>query len=213
VSDASAKALLEIADRLRAIAKTGLHFTEGVYDRERYEQALALAARLATIGSDLAPARIESLFRDSDSGYVTPKLDVRMAVFRDDRVLLIRERHDGRWSLPGGYVDVGDSPAEAAVRETWEEATLRVRTSRLVGIFDRRFRPEAPPHLFHIHKVVFTGEPLDPHAEPSAGEEAFDAGFHPIDRLPELSLGRTLPFHIHEALRVARDPAALPYFD
>jgi ADP-ribose pyrophosphatase YjhB (NUDIX family) len=209
----AARGLLEIADQLRAIAQTGLHYAEGGYDRERYERVLELAVKLAATASDADPARIAHLFQHLESGYITPKLDVRMAVFRENQVLLVRERADGRWSLPGGYIDVGDSPAEAAVRETWEEAIVEVRASRLVGIFDRRFRPESPPHLFHIHKVIFTGNLVDPNAEPRAGEEVFDAAFHPLDRLPDLSLGRTLPFHIEQARRVARDPNALPYFD
>ncbi len=209
----TARALLEIADQLRALATTGLHFTESPFDRTRYDQILALAARVAAAATGSDESELETIFRDADTGYVTPKLDVRMAVFRRDRVLLVRERMDGRWSLPGGYVDVGDSPADAAVRETWEEAGVQVRATRLVGIFDRRFRPETPPHLFHIHKVVFIGELLDPNANPGPGEETLEATFHPLDALPELSLGRTLAFHVEEAVRVARDPHALPYFD
>jgi 8-oxo-dGTP pyrophosphatase MutT (NUDIX family) len=210
---ATARDLIEIADELRALARAGLHFSQGHYDRERYEKTLALAVRLATLAARTDPREIERLFCESDHGYITPKLDVRMAVFRGDQVLLVRERQDGRWSLPGGYVDVGDSPVESAVRETWEEAGVHVRASRLVGIFDRRVRPESPPHLFHIHKVVFTGELTDPEAEPRAGEEVLEACFQPAEHPPELSLGRTLPFHLQEALRVARDPNALPYFE
>ncbi len=209
----TARALIEIADELRALAKTGLHFSEGLYERERYEKLLSLAVRLAALAAETDPREIERVFCESDSGYITPKLDVRMAVFRGDRVLLVRERQDGRWSLPGGYIDVGNSPVEAAVRETWEEAGVHVRASRLVGIFDRRVRPEAPPHLFHIHKVVFVGELVDPKAEPRAGEEVFETSFHPVEEPPELSLGRTLPLHLREALRVSRDPGALPYFE
>jgi ADP-ribose pyrophosphatase YjhB (NUDIX family) len=136
-----------------------------------------------------------------------------MAVFRGEGVLLVQERADERWSLPGGFVDVGDSPAEAAVRETAEEAGVEVRAERLVGIFDRRLRPEAPPALFHIHKVLFTGRLVDPDATARAGHEVLDARFWPLEALPELSLGRTLPFHIEAALRAARDPALPALFD
>jgi ADP-ribose pyrophosphatase YjhB (NUDIX family) len=205
--------LLEIADRIRALATTGLHYTEGPFDRERYQALLELAARLAAHGSGEDAPALERVFRASDDGYVTPKLDVRLALFRGDEVLLVRERMDGRWALPGGYVDVGDSPTEAAVREAVEEAGVVARVERLAGVFDTRLQPDCPPHLFHIHKLVFVGRLLDPDAAPRAGSEATDAAWFDVARLPELSLGRTLPLHVREALRVHRDPGALPYLD
>ena len=145
---------------------------------------------------------------------MTPKLDVRLALFRADEVLLVRERVDGRWALPGGFVDVGDSPSEAAVREAVEEAGVVARVERLAGVFDTRLQPDCPPHLFHIHKLVFVGRLRGPGSARRAR-----AARRPTPRssrwrgCPELSLGRTLPLHVREALRVARDPAALPYFD
>ena len=87
------------------------------------------------------------------------------------------------------------------------------RVRRLAGVFDVRLQPEAPAHLFHIHKLLFTGELADPAATPVPGNETTDAAFHDLDALPELSLGRTLRLHIHEAHRVHLDPEALPYFD
>ena len=205
--------LLELADEIRALATTGLHFTEGVFDRERYEKLLSLAARLASLGTVTDVERLELTFRSADEGYVTPKIDVRLALFRDDELLLVRERVDGRWSMPGGFVDVGDTPSDAAVRETAEEAGVVARVHRLAGVFDTRLQPDCPPHLFHIHKLVFTGLRVDPDAALRAGSEATDARYWPLAALPELSLGRTLPLHVREALRVARDPTALPYID
>ena len=205
--------LLEIADEIRALATTGLHYTEGPFDRERYEKLLTLAARLASQGAVADAERLEVVFRSADQGYVTPKLDVRLALFRNDQLLLVREQMDGRWAMPGGFVDVGDSPSEAALREVAEEAGVVARVQRLAGVFDTRLQPDCPPHLFHIHKLVFTGVLVDPDAAPRAGSEATDARYWPLAALPELSLGRTLPLHVREALRVARDPNALPYFD
>jgi ADP-ribose pyrophosphatase YjhB (NUDIX family) len=204
--------VIEIADELRALATTGLHFTEGEHDRERYDRLLLLAAELAALGGAGEPQRLIERFRE-DRGYVTPKLDVRLALFRGDRVLLVRERADGCWALPGGFVDVGDSPTEAAARETREEAGLVVRVRRLAGIFDNRLHPDCPTHLFHIHKLVFVGDAVDAQAAPRAGSEASDAGFHALDALPELSLGRTLPVHLQHARRVALDPQALPHLE
>jgi ADP-ribose pyrophosphatase YjhB (NUDIX family) len=204
--------LLEIADALRAIAANGLHFTTDDFDRERYQKAADLALRLAALAAGREPGAIATLY-GADDGYVTPKLDVRMALFRDDRVLLVRERSDGRWALPGGWMDVGDTPSDAAVRETLEEAGVRARTRRLVGVFDRRADPAAPPSLFHIIKLVFLGELRDADAEPRSGSETTDAAFHAVAALPDLSLGRTLPSHIEHALRIHRDPTLPPHFD
>jgi ADP-ribose pyrophosphatase YjhB (NUDIX family) len=204
--------LLEIADELRGIATTGLHYAEVVFDRERYTRLLTLAARLASFGAEHDAGELERLYFDADVGYATPKVDVRMAVFRGDGVLLVRERSDGRWALPGGYADIGDTPSDAAVRETAEEAGVEVRATRLVGVYDLRLRPEVAPHPFHIFKLLFAGDLTDAAAQPEAGSEATDARFWPLDALPELSLGRTLPVHIEHAHDVALGRSA-PHFD
>jgi ADP-ribose pyrophosphatase YjhB (NUDIX family) len=207
------RSLLELADQVRAIATTGLHFTRGQFDRERYDRLLAIAARIGALASADAPDALERLYRDADVGYVTPKLDVRLALFREERVLLVRESSDGKWALPGGYIDVGDTPAEAAAREAAEEAGVEARVVRLAGIYDRRLVPDAPPHLFHILTLVFAGELRDPRAEPRAGSEATEATFWPLAELPELSRGRTQPRYIEAALRILRDPTLHPHFD
>ncbi len=211
--------LLELADELRAIAATGLHFTEGHFDRERYQKLFETAVRLAALAEDAddpkTESRIRKIYLSSDEGYVTPKLDARMAIFQRDHVLLVQERADSCWSLPGGYVDIGDSPSGAAERETSEEAGIEVRAVRMAGIFDYRLQPEAPPVLFHIHKLIFIGEPLDPEADPNpcAGPEVLDARFFPVDALPELSPGRTLPIHVRSAWERVRNPGLATHFD
>jgi ADP-ribose pyrophosphatase YjhB (NUDIX family) len=211
------RTLLEIADELRAIATTGLHYTAGRdearFDHERYERLLELAVRLAATAGERPPEEIRQVFVAADHGYVTPKLDARMAVFRGTEVLLVRERHDGLWALPGGYVDVGDSPAEAAERETLEEAGVEVRAARLAGIFDYRLQPAAPPMLFHIHKLVFVGECTGGEATPRPGPDVLDARFFPLDTLPALSEGRTLALHIRTARERALDPSKPAHFD
>ncbi len=206
--------LLEIADGVRALAGTGLHYAENEFDRERYDQLMRLAAEAAALADGEADAGpVERAFRAADHGYVTPKVDVRMAVFRDDRILLVRERADGRWALPGGWADVGDTPSEAAARETAEEAGLEARASALAGVFDYRLQPLAPPAPFHIYKLVFLGELVDARAEPQAGHEVLEAAFHALDALPEFSSGRTLRVHIDAARRISRDAHARPHFD
>jgi ADP-ribose pyrophosphatase YjhB (NUDIX family) len=211
------RTLLEIADELRAIATTGLHYTEGRdegrFDHERYERLMELAVRLASTADQTPAGEVRQAFDLADGGYVTPKLDARMALFRGSDVLLVRERQDGLWALPGGYVDVGDSPAEAAERETFEEAGLEVRAACLAGIFDYRLQPAAPPAFFHIHKLVFVGRELAAAADPRPGPDVLDARFFPFDALPELSEGRTLALHIRSARERALDPTKPAHFD
>ena len=209
----SARNLLEIADELRAIAASGLHFTEGEFDRERYARLQSLAARLANLSGAGAFEPLEELFRTGDRGYVTPKIDTRLAVFRGERVLLVRERSDGRWSLPGGFVDVGDSPSSSAVREMSEEAGVAARVTGLAGVFDNRLNPLAPAQLFQVFKLVFTGELIDPSQAPSTSAETDAVEYHSLETLPELSPGRTLETHIRYAYAFSRGEQTSTHYD
>lgn len=128
-------------------------------------------------------------------------------------MLLVRERSDGRWSLPGGYADIGDSPAEAARRETAEEAGVDARVTGLAGVYDARLQPDAPAHLFHIYKLVFIGELSAPDSAPRPGHETTAAAFHRLDALPDLSRGRTHSSHIAHAWHRSQRPDTPPHFD
>lgn len=112
---------LEWAKKLQAIAQNGLTYTENPFDVERYKSLQAIAAEMMATYSQTEPSYILDLFA-REVGYATPKVDVRGAVFRGDTLLFVREREDGCWTLPGGWADIGDSPAEVAVREVYEES-------------------------------------------------------------------------------------------
>jgi ADP-ribose pyrophosphatase YjhB (NUDIX family) len=177
------------ARRLSAIAQTGLHHTTGAFDRERYQELLSIAqAQLADL-ADMNTEEVAQLFA-REEGYANPKIDVRCAVFDDaGQILLVREASDGRWSLPGGWADIGASPAENAMREVREESGYTVTIERLLAIWDMP-KHEHPPSLFHIWKLVFLGK-ISASGEIS-GVETDAAGFFSIDALPPLSLGRIL---------------------
>ncbi|HEY3997902.1 MAG TPA: NUDIX hydrolase [Candidatus Xenobia bacterium] len=196
-----------VAQRLQAMAQTGLTFTTDPYDRNRYEELRRLAAELLSNGCD--PAPVEAAFA-AQEGYATPKVDVRGAVFREGRLLLVQERADGGWTLPGGWADVGLTPSENVEKEIWEEAGLKTRARRLLGVWDRD-RHGAPPHTFHIYKMFFECE-AEP-GEPRASDETTDVGFFTLDNLPPLSIGRTLTKHIEWLFRVVQDPTAACYYD
>lgn len=191
---------LRWARRIQALAQSGLTFTRDVYDRERYEALRALAAEMMAARSAGDPAVIEALFA-GQSGYATPKVDVRGAVFDDrGRILLVRELADqGRWTLPGGWADVNQSAADCVAREVLEEAGLRVRARKLAAVYDRARHPHQPPFPFHIYKMFFLCDPEDdPRTARSDRVETGAVAFFARHEVPmdELSQGRVLPFQI-----------------
>ena len=149
-------AWLEWARRLNALAQTGLTFAESPYDIERYTAIRTIAAEMIAHGSGENFNRVLDLFA-CDAGYATPKVDVRGVVFQDGKILLVQERSDGLWTLPGGWADVGDTPADAVVREIQEESGYEVRPTKLLALLDRN-RQNHPPHVNHIYKVFIRCE-------------------------------------------------------
>lgn len=178
--------LLDWVQRLAAIAQSGLTFSPGVYDRLRYEEIRRLAAEMASYDHGDVEA-VDALFA-SDTGYATPKLICRGAVFDESgRILLVRETADGLWTPPGGWIDVGESPASAVAREVREESGYEVRVTKLAALFDKH-RHDHPPAPHHAYLVYFLCEPLG--QEPAASVEVSEAGWFAEDRLPPLSPGR-----------------------
>jgi ADP-ribose pyrophosphatase YjhB (NUDIX family) len=202
--------LWEIARKLQATAQTGLEYNQNEYDRERYELISKIAAELMSLHCDAPIERFQELFRQQ-SGYATPKVDVRAAVFRDGKILLVREAMDGLWTMPGGWADVNDSPREAAEREVWEESGFRVRVKKLAAVYDRAKHPHLPPLPFHVYKMVFVCEIVSGEATPS--RETPEVGFFALDALPPLSTSRILEFQIRRALEHSQNEALATNFD
>ena len=197
---------------LQAIAQTGLEFTRDPYDRERFEQLRGIASRMMAAGSGVAAARIEALFAD-ETGYATPKVEVRGAAFdAAGRLLLVREVADGgRWTLPGGWADVNLTPAENVVKEMREESGFEVRVSKLAAVWDRT-RQGHPPRVFSCCKLVFLCEITGGAAATSL--ETSEVGWFAEDSLPEdLSLGRVLPAQLRRMFAHAREPGLPTDFD
>ena len=152
----NASSRLEWAQRLQALAQTGLTYAQDPYDIERYGALRRIAAEMAA-APDSAEAEIVALESDfaRDSGYATPKVDVRGVVFdTEGKILLVRERSDGKWTLPGGWADVGVSPSENVEREIFEEAGFHTRATKLLAVYDRS-RHGHPPMLHHVYKLFF----------------------------------------------------------
>ncbi|MBV8308170.1 MAG: NUDIX hydrolase [Gammaproteobacteria bacterium] len=201
--------LLEWARQVQAIAQNGLAFTHDPYDRERYTQLTELVALL--LARELAiPAESARALWAGERGYATPKVDVRGGVFVDGRVLLVRERTDGRWTLPGGWADVNDAPSEAVAREICEESGYRARPVKLAALIDKNRHPH-PAGVHHIYKLFFVCELTGGAAATSAETDAVE--FFPVQQLPPLSTGRVLPQQIERLYQHSLDPTLPTDFD
>ena len=201
--------LLEWARKVQAIAQTGLAFTRDPFDRERYTQLVELVADLLSRELEIPLGAARELWA-GEHGYATPKVDVRGGVFRDDRVLLVRERADGRWTLPGGWVDVNDAPSEAVAREILEESGYRARAVKLAALIDKNRHPH-PPGVHHIYKLFFVCELTG--GSPAASSETDAVEFFPLQALPPLSTGRVLASQIERLYQHRLQPGLPTDFD
>jgi len=202
---------LHAAKRLHALAETGKQFTQDEFDLERYREiadiAVELLASLATTPINI----IVGLVNDGAVGYATPKVDVRGAVFHNNKILLVREQCDGLWALPGGYADVGLSPSENIEKEILEEAGLKVKAKKIFSI-RHKAKGEYDPDILDYYKLFFLCEPIeDFNIKP--GFEVSDADYFGLDHLPPLSTGRVVKFNLMEALAHDSGEVTLTSFD
>ena len=194
--------------QIAALAKTGLYFVRDPYDKDRYEKLVELSAKLLANYSDNSTETIESLLM-GDDGYITPKIDVRGAVFCDDKILLVKEASDGLWTLPGGWADVGDSPSQAIEREIWEESGYTAKAIKLMAVEDRKLRH--PHFIFDVYKFAFLCELTGGEAKTSLETTAVD--WFAEDALPPLSVGRVTESQIKRWFTHYRQPDLPTTFD
>lgn len=199
------------AKRLQAIASTGLHFAQHEYDSERYTEVAQIAQQMLVELGQIPLSRIKDLVPDFADGYATPKIDVRGAVFSGDRILLVRERTDRLWTLPGGYADVGLSAAENVEKEIREEANLEVKARQIYSVRHKAKHAYAPDTR-DFYKMFFLCEQMDD-AQPTAGAETMGADYFALAALPELSQGRVIHEDIVAAFTHRDDPRRFTAFD
>lgn len=191
---------------LHSIAQAGLTYTRDPYDRERFGRLRDLTAELLAARTGQDAVEVTEILR-AEQGYLTPKVDVRAVVLNAaGEVLLTREREDGRWSLPGGWADPGESPRMIAVREVREETGREVRAVRLLAALDKAQHPH-PPDLWAVYKLFLLCELTGPETAHTENIETLESAFFAPDALPPLSLGRNLPEQVRRAVELARDPA------
>jgi ADP-ribose pyrophosphatase YjhB (NUDIX family) len=201
--------LLTLGRRLLALSQTGLHFTRDEFDRERYEEVERIAAQLLALENPASPEQLLAAWQ-VEGGYATPKMDVRGGAFRDGKILLVRERSDGKWTMPGGWADVNDTPASAVTKEIEQESGFIARISKVVALQDRD-KHNTPTMLYHCWKVLFLCEIVGGSARTSVETDGVD--FFALDALPELSTGRSTAAQIELMFRHANDPSLATEFD
>jgi len=206
---------LEWAREIQSLAQTGYHYAENHFQQERCQRLSEIAAEIIAETNSGPENRtseyqhLESVFK-SQIGYATPRVDVRAAVFKDGKLLMVRERQDGGWTMPGGWADVGNLPSAAAEREVWEEAGFVVKARKVIGVYDAN--RVGPLELFHAYKIVFLCELIGGEAAASLETSAVD--FFSIEEIPEtLSGERTRQRHIGDAFRALADPGCPTVFD
>ncbi|WP_312190937.1 NUDIX hydrolase [Leclercia sp.] len=183
--------------KLNAIAQTGLTFSKDVFDTERYESLRHIATELMASRFDIDH---ETLHHVTESGYATPKTDVRAFILRDGKLLMVREAEDGLWSLPGGWADVGDTPSTAVCREVAEETGLQVKATKLLGVWDRNLHGH-PPLPWHVYKLIFLCEETG--GSLAINHETTSLGFFDINELPPLSLTRIVAEELEVSMAIA----------
>ncbi len=202
---------LEWARLLQAISQTGLHYAHSEYDKERYEQVRKIATEILTEYTSLSENEILQLHA-SDFGYATPKVDVRGVVFKDSKILLVKEMvDDGKWTLPGGWADVNESPSQAVTREIFEESGFETRVVKLFAVYDREKQGHTPPLPYHVYKLFFHCEIVG--GEPRGNHETGGVEFFGEDEIPELSDARTKKSQLIKFFEYYRRPDLPTDFD
>ena len=199
---------LVLAREIYTLSQAGLTYSGNEYDIQRYKRLQEISAEMLASQSELSRDAILQSF-SMQSGYATPKIDVRGAVIRDGKILLVREKADGRWAMPGGWGDIGDAPAAMVAREVWEESGFRVSVDKLLGVYDaNRLQPL---EFYHVYKLIFMCAITSGEATPSI--ETLDVDFFELDKLPPLSETRTNKRILDEVFAHAAQPGRATYFE
>lgn len=199
---------LTTAMEMQFIAQAGLAYTKDRFDHERFTRLSEMAAEIMAEYTDLPKEKVQNLFC-GETGYQTPKIDTRSVIFKDDKILLVKEI-DGRWSMPGGWVDVNQSICDNVIKEAREEAGLNVVPTRLVAIHDRN-RHNTPLYAYGIAKIFMLCEVVDGHFSPNI--ETSESAYFSLDNLPNLSVGKNTKEQIHLCFAAYKDKNWVPVID
>ena len=196
------------AQEIFSLSQSGLTYSGNQYDIERYKRLQEITAEIIASQSEVSKKTVLESF-SMQAGYITPKIDVRGAVIRENKILLIQERADEKWAMPGGWADLGNAPASVAEREVWEESGFRVKAEKVVAVIDAN-RIE-PMEFYHAYKIIFLCKLLE--GEPRTSYETLALDFFDPKYLPPLSSYRTNEAMIQEVLAHVKDPDRPTAFD
>jgi len=196
------------AREIFSLSQAGLTYSQNEFDIERYKRLQEITAEMLDSQSELSRAAVLESF-SMQAGYATPKIDVRGAVVHEGKILLIQERMDGRWAMPGGWADLGNAPASVAEREVWEESGYHVKAEKVVAVIDAN-RIE-PMEFYHAFKIIFLCTLIG--GEPQVSHETMAVDFFDLNDLPPLSLYRTDESMLREVFAHIQDPNRRTAFD
>ena len=200
---------LNTAQHIQSIAQAGLTYCENDYDRERYQELLQISAHILADYTDTSFEKITDLF-EREKGYLTPKVDIRGVIFQEDKLLMVQEKSDGCWTVPGGWADVGYSPSEIAVKEVQEEAGIDVVPERLLAVLDKKCHAH-PPTPYYTYKIFILCRYVSGTVAP--GAETQGAGFFALSELPSLSEERLTKSQAELLFNLYLHPENAPVFD
>ncbi|MBI2418002.1 MAG: NUDIX hydrolase N-terminal domain-containing protein [Ignavibacteriales bacterium] len=201
--------LHNLAQQTFTLAQAGITYSRNEYDLERYEELKQIAQKLFSIANEEPIGLVEKILFP-EHGYVTPKVDVRGIIIRGNKILLVKEKSDGKWCPPGGWADWGYTPAQVVEKEVREEAGMIVKAAKLLAVFDKCKHPH-PRDIFYIYKMFFQCEILSDTM--TSGTETLDVAFFALDELPELSLGRITREQIVTMFDFHNNPDKAAVFD
>lgn len=200
---------LEWAKQLQSIAQAGLTYSKDIYDLERFELIRKISIDILSQHTDVDQEMIKHLFAN-ETGYATPKVDIRGVVFKDHKILMVKENTDGGWSLPGGWGDIGLSPSEVVVKEVKEESGFDVKAVKLIAILDKKYHPH-PPSPYHVYKIFILCEIIGGQAKKGIETSAVD--FFAENELPQISNERITESQIQLAFKHLYHPQETVTFD
>lgn len=199
---------MDWAREIFSLSQAGLAYSKNEFDLARYKRLQEITAEMLESQSDLPKQSVLESF-SMQAGYATPKIDVRGAVVREGKILLIQERTDGKWAMPGGWADLGDAPASVAEREVWEESGYRVKAEKVVAVLDaNRIQPM---EFYHAFKIIFLCRLMG--GEPRTSNETSAVDFFDANELPPLSKYRTNEAMLREVFAHVKDPGRRTAFD
>lgn len=200
-------AWLKWLQTLTTVSQRGLAYSKDPYDLENYTKVREVCAEMAEHGAPEGMPAVRPIL-DAQTGYPTPKVDVRAVVVKNGQLLFVKETQDGKWALPGGWADLGVSPASVATKEVHEEAGFEVTATRLLGVFGKQLDSQ---RVFSVYKLIFHCELVGGAAKPS--HETSEVAFFSRDALPPLSMHRTHPRHLEQIFLRLDDPTLPTYFE